>query len=553
MINTKTISKEITSYNIKKYINFDSNITIGDIIELPIDLLPKGSHEKIDVKCDCCGIEKSIYYFSYNKIIDKYDKYLCNKCVITERNKTNIEKYGTPNPIILDVFQNKRKKTLKENYGDENYNNIEKRYNTNILKYNTKHATQSKIVRDKITKTCLDIYGSVSSLGNKAVREKAKNTMKEKYGHEYTFQIDKYKKQIRYKYLLYLKKKQQQQFKDILDINYENNIYLCKCDKCGKTYEIDSHLFIQRKKSYDIDTCIFCNPIGKKYSGLEVELDNFIQLIINTEIIINSRYIIKPYELDIYLPDLKIAFEFNGLYWHNELNKSNNYHNIKTNLCNDIGIQLIHIYEDDWLYKQDIVKSMILNKLNKTPDKIYARKTEVKEITDNKLIRDFLEKNHIQGFVGSSIKIGLYHKDELISLMTFGKKRKNMNSKSENENEYEMLRFCNKLNTNIIGGASKLFKYFLRNYVPMEIISYADRSYSNGNLYNQLGFTFSHITEPNYYYIIDRKRYNRYNFRKDVLVKEGYNSNKTEHEIMLKRKIYRIYNSGNYKFILNFR
>ena len=116
-----------------------------------------------------------------------------------------------------------------------------------------------------------------------------------------------------------------------------------------------------------------------------------------------------------------------------------------------------------------------------------------------------------------------------------------------------MLRFCNKLKSNIIGGASKLFNYFIKNYNPIEIITYADRSYSNGELYKQLGFDFYHISVPNYHYIINGIRYHRYLFRKDVLVKEGYDSNKTEHQIMFERKIYRIYNSGNYKFIYSFK
>ena len=111
-----------------------------------------------------------------------------------------------------------------------------------------------------------------------------------------------------------------------------------------------------------------------------------------------------------------------------------------------------------------------------------------------------------------------------------------------------MLRFCNKLNTNIIGGASKLFKHFVENYKSKEITTYADRSISQGRLYETLGFKFIKKTEPNYYYIIDGIRHHRFNFRKDVLVKQGYDPNKTEHEIMLERNIYRIYDSGNLKF-----
>ena len=114
--------------------------------------------------------------------------------------------------------------------------------------------------------------------------------------------------------------------------------------------------------------------------------------------------------------------------------------------------------------------------------------------------------------------------------------------------EYELLIFCSKLNTNIIGGANKLFKYFVDNYNPKEITTYVDRSWSNGNLYKQLGFELSHISNPNYYYIINGIKKHRFGFRKDVLVKEGYDSNKTEHDIMLERKIYRIFNAGNYAF-----
>jgi len=112
-----------------------------------------------------------------------------------------------------------------------------------------------------------------------------------------------------------------------------------------------------------------------------------------------------------------------------------------------------------------------------------------------------------------------------------------------------MLRFCNRLNTSVVGSASKLFKYFVKTYKPSEIVSYADRSYSEGDLYTILGFKMVSMTKPNYYYIINGIRKHRFGFRKDVLVKQGFDSNKTEHEIMLERKIYRIFNSGNLKFI----
>lgn len=100
----------------------------------------------------------------------------------------------------------------------------------------------------------------------------------------------------------------------------------------------------------------------------------------------------------------------------------------------------------------------------------------------------------------------------------------------------------------MIGGANKLFEYFIKNYKPKEVIGYSDRSWSQGGLYKSLGFIFVCKIKPNYHYIINRLRKHRFEFRKDILVNQGYDVNKTEHEIMLDRKIYRIYDSGSLKF-----
>lgn len=279
-------------------------------------------------------------------------------------------------------------------------------------------------------------------------------------------------------------------------------------------------------------------------SASEREIFDFIKLNYNGIAMHNYRGLLNDKkELDIYLPSLKIAFEFDGLYWHNEKNQpSRSYHLHKTKECLEKGIQLIHIFEDEWIYKKDIVKSRILNLLGKSENKIYARKCSIKEV-DSKTSREFLNENHIQGYCNSSIRYGLYYEGMLVSLMTFGGKRKNLGSNNI-EGHFELLRFCNKLNTNVIGGASKLFKYFIDKKKPQNVVSYADRRWSVGKLYEILGFTLSHESQPSYFYVINDKRENRFNYRKDVLVKEGYDPNKTEHQIMLDRGIYRIYDCG---------
>jgi hypothetical protein len=131
--------------------------------------------------------------------------------------------------------------------------------------------------------------------------------------------------------------------------------------------------------------------------------------------------------------------------------------------------------------------------------------------------------------------------------MTFGKLRKNLKQTHIDDN-YELLRFCNKLNTNVIGGASKLYNYFIQNYKPKRIISYANRDWSLGELYIHLNMKQLLHTTSGYHWYKSKIRYNRFNFRKDILVKQGEDKSKTEYEIMTKNGYYRTWNTGNLKF-----
>jgi hypothetical protein len=323
----------------------------------------------------------------------------------------------------------------------------------------------------------------------------------------------------------------------ISDISWAERIYLfknslsflpkCKKLECNKKVKFN-HSMMQYNN--------FCN-IHSNTSNQELELR---QIILNfgeyTE-----KYKDKKYEIDIFIPEKHIGIEFNGIYWHSEKFKNKQYHYNKWKYFNDKKIKLITIWEDDWNSKQDLIKSMIKNQLMLNENKIYGRKTEIREI-DFKTSKEFLEKNHIQGNSLSSIRLGLYHNIELISLMTFGKR--NIGKKTQ----FELLRFCNKQNTTIVGGASKLFKYFINNYNPLEVISYANLDISNGKLYDTLGFTNEGHTGVNYWWVKD-KRYHRSNFMKHKLVAEGADPAKTENEIMRERGYNKIYGNGNLKFI----
>ena len=291
--------------------------------------------------------------------------------------------------------------------------------------------------------------------------------------------------------------------------------------------------------------CSRCNNYST--SKPEIEIYDFIKKYFNS-LIQSDRNILKGKEIDIYIPELKIGIEYNGLYWHSDLYKDKSYHLDKLKLSNSSNIKLIQIFSDEWLYKQDIVKSRLLNIIGKIPNKIYARKCEIREV-ESKDCSNFLDQNHIQGKLGAKVRLGLYHNGELVSLMTFGNLRKNLGQTSK-EGNYELLRFCNKLNTTVIGGASKLFKYFINNYNPVKVISYADRRWSQGELYYTLGFKLVSKTRPNYFYVNKYflNRESRFKYRKDMLIKNGFDPNKSEYEIMKDNGYTRIYDCGVLKF-----
>lgn len=324
----------------------------------------------------------------------------------------------------------------------------------------------------------------------------------------------------------------------------------------GNTYDYNDTNYVR----YDVKIGITCKKHGVFYmtpgnhlmgqqcpkcafakSKGEEELLEYIKTITTDEIVHRDRTLLNNEELDIVIPSKNIAFEYNGLYWHSEMTKDRNYHLNKTKKCENQKIRLFHIFEDEWNYKRDIIKSMIRNLFNITNIKIFARKCVIKEVSSKDAL-SFLKDNHLQGKCNSTYRYGLYFNDELVSLMVFGKSRHFIGN---NKYEWELLRFCNKLNTTVVGGASKLFNFFIEKHNPMSVVSYADRRWSNGNLYETIGFTKYNESKPNYYYIIGNKRHYRFNFRKSILIKK-YNcpQNMSEHEFCLSQKWYRIYDCG---------
>jgi transcriptional regulator with XRE-family HTH domain len=256
----------------------------------------------------------------------------------------------------------------------------------------------------------------------------------------------------------------------------------------------------------------------KKISKEENTLYEYIKSIYDGNIIQSNRSVLGGKEIDIYLPDCKIAIEYNGLYSHQYrpsetkecLIKGKSYHLQKTLGCENKGIHLLQFYSDEWLLKKDIVKSVISSKLNLN-QKIFARKCK-KIVLETHQKNNFLNENHMQGEDKSKIKLGLLYEDDLVCVMTFCKSRFNKNY------EWELSRFSNKIGINVIGGFSRLLNWFRKDY-DGNIVSYADRRYSNGNVYYKNGFGNIRVNSPSYYYIDKNcnKRYNRMLFQKKLI------------------------------------
>lgn len=327
------------------------------------------------------------------------------------------------------------------------------------------------------------------------------------------------------------------------NVNYVNSVtkVTVTCKKHGN-FNIRPDMLLQGHGCPECKKESLSNK-NRKYNILLNDVLSFITQNIGD---ISYEYI-SPKE--VYFPHYSIGIKMLIISEDNEnSNPKRTVHQQLNNEYEKNGKQIIQIFEDEWLNKTEICKSRIRNIFGKNNSRIYGRECAIK-IIDNKTAKNFCQLNHIQGYVNGKISLGLYYENELVSVMTFGGLRKNLGS-IQKEDCYELLRFCNKIGVSVIGSASKMFKYFIKNYNPNEIISYADRRWSVGKIYETLGFKEIRKTEPNYFYIINGERKNRFSFRKDVLIsKYGCSKDDTEHNFCKSQGWYRIYDCGCKVFI----
>jgi len=480
--------------------------------------------------------------------------------------------------------QEKRKRTNFQKYGTEYAQQSagvkEKIKQTNLQKYGIENPMQSSKIKDKVKQTCLDRYGVRTTLLETKTRQKIKQTCLSRYGVESPLQSKEIYNKTRQSHL----KKHGTLYPLRCDSTKEKfrqtclNKYGYKCttrkefskDALAKLEDvewlIDQHHTQQKSHSQianllGVSTSCVSQTLERldivakkfKFSKEEKEIYNYIQSIYNKEILQNIKNVIAPLELDLFLPEKNLAIEHNGLFWHSFQNKETpkdiNKHLQKTEMCEEKGIQLLHIFSNEWNYKQEIVKSIIAAKLNVHQERIFARKCLIQEV-DSKRCQLFLDNNHIQGSCSAKINVGLLYNDQLISLMTFAKPRFNK------KYEWELIRFCNKLNTKVIGAAGKLLQNFIKTYKPASIISYADRRYSTGGLYDKLGFHLISKSRPNYFYLSKKSGYgipeSRIKYQKHKLQKllPAFDPLLNEAQNMFDNNYRRIWDCGNLVFEL---
>lgn len=520
----------------------------------------KTKKDKIKIICPDHGIFEQTYYHH----IDRKQK--CKKCTAIATNKKNRR--------TLEEFITKSNKKHDNKYDYSNVKYINDKTKVTIICpihgefYQTPNA---HLNAGKGCKYC----GGTTKMDTKLFISK----LKEIYGDKYSYDKTEYTTQrntviiscpkhgdieVNANNLLYKKRGCVRCNDRIFDTR--SLIEFCE-DKYGDLITIDSESKYGGKYSDIVVTCKehgritvtpnylinynHCKKCANSTSKEEDELYDFIKNDLGIDTVIrNSRtYLNNGKELDIYLPDFNLAIEYCGIYWHSNQFVDKNYHLDKLNQANMNNIRLITIFSDEWLNKKSLVKSRITNILGLNQIKIYGRHTEIREIT-HKLKKQFLDENHIQGDSRSKINLGLYHNNELVSVMTFGCRP------IFNNSEFELIRFCNKKNTSVIGGASKLYNYFVKKHNPKEVISYCDLRWNTGLLYEKLGLSKIKQSKPNYFYISNttKLRENRIKYQKHKLDKllNKFDPSLTEINNMINNGFNLIYDCGNLVFKIKY-
>lgn len=407
---------------------------------------------------------------------------------------------------------------------------------------------KSETVKHNREQSNLEKYGVKNVFQLDSIKEKSKNSCRERYGVDWYAQTQEHQDVLRKSITEDSRQRAKQTMQMRFGVFHNAQEHLINYQDYSPEFIFES--FRTEKNEWDLIKFIehfgFKTRRGAvhKLRSVDPTVDfphyhkmqhDFFKSINAKNKLENDRSLISPLELDIVIPDIKLAIEFDGAYWHSEKFHDRSYHLKKTEECEKIGYTLFHIFETD---NMDIWKSMIDNKLGLST-KVYARECEVHEISAIDAY-NFLSDNHLQGGIFAKKNYGLFYKGELLEVITFSRPRYNP------KYDWELIRLCTKRGFCIVGGASRLFHLFIKENSPKSIISYANRRFSQGNVYERLGFNFMRNTAPNYFWVRGTEIKSRVQCQRHKL--GNYPKEMTEANIMHSYGYWKLYDCGNMVF-----
>ena len=425
-------------------------------------------------KCKC--VSESKINGMKKSMLERYG--VDNANYVSEFNEkridTNNEKYGVSYPTKSSEIQKKIKSTVSKRTELSKVLINEKRINTNLERYGVEHHMKLDVQKEKVFSTNIKKYDSKVPLQNPDIRKKSSETIKTQTTEFKLSKRLKTQKTILSKYGVPSVSRIgiPTDILDILDSKEKlSHIISGKTrQEVLKILNIANHTLYLYAKKYDIQDHFLTDTKSRP----EKEIDEFVKSLGFTTII-GDRKILNGKEIDIFIPEKNVAIEHCGLYFHTESEqRDKNYHYEKFKNCKEKGIQLITIFGDEWEYKTEVVKRKITNILGMTEflnDVLYF----VKEIESNET-KEFIEQYDIQEYEISTVKYGLYHSNNLISVMTF----------NQCKTHYEIVNVCSKYHDYRL---SNILKTFIRDYSPEKIIGYTDNRWDTGDYLEQLGMT----------------------------------------------------------------
>jgi len=447
---------------------------------------------------------------------------------IKEKLKTVFqERYGVNSPLALEEVQQKSKQTIRERYGVE-------------------HQCQSDEIMNKIKQTNLSNYGVEYTYQREEFKRKSKEVNRDRHGVDYYVQSNEFKTKYKQASIGRYGAEHHMQ----RNFSEETKQILSNREKLKELYDL--HGGIKLSKQLGVWDCVVYDRLRKfdiplndsKVSAAERQVASFIESL-GFDIITNSRDILNGKELDIYIPDKDIAVEFNGIYWHSSACIDKRYHLNKTEECERLGIQLIHIFEDEWDDRQEQIKNMLKSLLDKDDRPVvYARKCDAYEETNSNL-KEFYNEHHLQGYFHATYNFVLKCEGNVVAAMSFLKR---------SDDEYELSRYAT--SCRVVGGFGKLLKKaktHLKQAGVSRLVSFANKRYSTGNLYFKTGWVHEKDLPPDYTYLYGNKRQNKRRFRRKYLpnLLLNFDPSLTEVENTGRNGIYQIFDCGLMKFSID--